>query len=109
VPPYIGFSITNIIIFFFILKILKSWISWFRQFKFYYGLFYPRATTQKRTIRNYCHSWTERIWYYLCLNQDIQDLRIFRMLLADFWWGVGDFILSESGFPGFKDFQDVVG
>jgi hypothetical protein len=31
------------------------------------------------------------------------------MLLADFWWGVGDFILSESGYPGFKDFQDVIG
>jgi hypothetical protein len=26
-----------------------------------------------------------------CLNQDIQDLRIFRMLLDDFWWGVDDF------------------
>jgi hypothetical protein len=44
-----------------------------------------------------------------CLNQDIQDLRIFRMLLDDFWWGVGDFILSESGYPGFEDFQDVIG
>jgi hypothetical protein len=22
------------------------------------------------------------------------------MLLDDFWWGVGDFYLSESGFPG---------
>ena len=42
-------------------------------------------------------------------NQDIQDLRIFGMLLDDFWWGVGDFILSESGYPGFEDFQDVVG
>ncbi|OBQ05001.1 hypothetical protein [Anabaena sp. AL09] len=25
------------------------------------------------------------------------------MLLDDFWWGVGDFYLSESGFPGFED------
>jgi hypothetical protein len=38
-----------------------------------------------------------------CLNQDVQDLRIDRMLLDDFWWGVGDFILSESGCPGFED------
>jgi hypothetical protein len=30
------------------------------------------------------------------------------MLLDDFWWGVGDFILSESGYPGLKDLQDVV-
>jgi hypothetical protein len=44
-----------------------------------------------------------------CLNQDFQDLRIFRMLLDDFLWELGDFILSESGFPGFEDFQDVVG
>ncbi|MDD1474026.1 hypothetical protein MEO41_22330 [Dolichospermum sp. ST_sed4] len=44
-----------------------------------------------------------------CQNQDVQDLRIFRMLLDDFWWGVGDFYLSESGYPGFEDFQDVVG
>jgi len=44
-----------------------------------------------------------------CLNQDIQDLRIFRMWLDDCLWGVGDFILSESGYPGFEDFQDVVG
>jgi hypothetical protein len=29
------------------------------------------------------------------------------MLLDDFWWGVGDFYLSESGFPGFQDLQDV--
>jgi hypothetical protein len=29
-----------------------------------------------------------------CLNQDVQDFRIFR-------------ILSESGCPGFKDFQDL--
>ena len=28
---------------------------------------------------------------FFCLNQDFQDLRIFRMLLDDFWWGVGDF------------------
>ena len=32
-----------------------------------------------------------------------EDLRIYRMLLDDFWWGVGDFYLSESGFPGFED------
>jgi hypothetical protein len=25
------------------------------------------------------------------------------MLLDDFWWGVGDFYLSESGYPGFED------
>ena len=31
------------------------------------------------------------------------------MLLDDFWWGVGDFILSESGCPGFEDLQDVIG
>jgi hypothetical protein len=46
---------------------------------------------------------------FICLNQDVQDLRIFRMLLDDFWWGVADFYLSESGCPGFEDFQDVVG
>jgi hypothetical protein len=34
---------------------------------------------------------------FICLNQDNQDLRIFRMLLDDFWCGVGDFYLSESG------------
>ncbi|MDM3849602.1 MAG: hypothetical protein PT119_06385 [Aphanizomenon gracile PMC627.10] len=45
---------------------------------------------------------------FICLNQDFQDLRIFRMLLDDFWWGVGDFYLSESGCPGFEDLQDVV-
>ena len=43
---------------------------------------------------------------FICLNQDFQDLRIFRMLFNDFWWGVGDFYLSESGFPGFEDLQD---
>ncbi len=43
-----------------------------------------------------------------CLNQDVQDLRIFGMLLDDFLWGFGDF-LSESGCPGFEDFRDVVG
>jgi hypothetical protein len=31
------------------------------------------------------------------------------MLLDDFWCGVGDFYLSESGCPGLKDFQDVIG
>jgi hypothetical protein len=46
---------------------------------------------------------------FICQNQDFQDLRIFRMLLDDFWWGFGDFYLSESGCPGFEDFQDVVG
>ncbi len=46
---------------------------------------------------------------FFCLNQDFQDLRIYRMLLNDFWWGVGDFFLSESGFPGFEDLQDVIG
>jgi len=29
--------------------------------------------------------------------------------LDDFWWRFGDFYLSESGFPGFEDFQDVIG
>jgi hypothetical protein len=33
---------------------------------------------------------------FICLNQDFQDLRIYRMLLDDFWWGVGDFNLSDS-------------
>jgi len=28
---------------------------------------------------------------FICQNQDVQDLRICRMLLDDFWWGVGDF------------------
>jgi hypothetical protein len=36
---------------------------------------------------------------FIFLNQDVwllsevevQDLRIFRMLLDNFWWGVGDF------------------
>ncbi|UUO15512.1 hypothetical protein [Dolichospermum heterosporum] len=46
---------------------------------------------------------------FICLNQDFQDLRIFRMLLDDFFFEVGDFYLSESGFPGFEDFQDVIG
>jgi hypothetical protein len=31
------------------------------------------------------------------------------MLLDGCLWEVGDFILSESGYPGFQDFQDVVG
>jgi hypothetical protein len=31
------------------------------------------------------------------------------MLLDDFWWGVDDFNLSESGCPGFEDLQDVIG
>jgi hypothetical protein len=30
------------------------------------------------------------------------------MLLDDFWWELGIF-LSESGFSGFEDLQDVVG
>jgi len=33
---------------------------------------------------------------FICLNQDFQDLRIDRMLLDDFLWGVDDFILSDS-------------
>ncbi|MDM3862921.1 MAG: hypothetical protein PT118_24560 [Aphanizomenon gracile PMC644.10] len=45
---------------------------------------------------------------FICLNQDFQDLRIFRMLLDDCFLEVGDFYLSESGCPGFEDFQDVV-
>jgi hypothetical protein len=31
------------------------------------------------------------------------------MLFNDCLWDFGDFILSESGYPGFKDLQDVVG
>jgi hypothetical protein len=31
------------------------------------------------------------------------------MLLDDFWWGVGDFYLSESGCSEFEDLQDVIG
>ncbi len=46
---------------------------------------------------------------FICQNQDVQDLRICRMLLNDFWWGVGDFYLSESGCSGFEDLQDVIG
>jgi hypothetical protein len=30
------------------------------------------------------------------------------MLFNDCLWDFGDFILSESGFSGFEDFQDVV-
>jgi hypothetical protein len=30
------------------------------------------------------------------------------MLLDDFWWELVIF-LSESGFPGFEDLQDVIG
>ena len=30
------------------------------------------------------------------------------LLLDDFWWEF-EVYLSESGFPGFEDFQDVVG
>jgi hypothetical protein len=33
---------------------------------------------------------------FICLNQDFQDFGIFRMLLDDFWWRVGDFYLSDS-------------
>jgi hypothetical protein len=44
---------------------------------------------------------------FICLNQDFQDLRIYRMLLDDFWWKL--FFLSESGYPGFEDVQDVIG
>jgi len=44
---------------------------------------------------------------FFCLNQDFQDLRIYRMLLDDCFWEVGIF-LSESGFSGFKDLQDVI-
>jgi hypothetical protein len=46
---------------------------------------------------------------FICQNQDVQNLRICRMLLDDFWWGVGDFYLSESGCSGFEDLQDVIG
>jgi hypothetical protein len=47
-------------------------------------------------------------WGFFCLNQDVQDLRIYRMLLDDFCGELGIF-LSESGCPGFEDLQDVVG
>jgi hypothetical protein len=30
------------------------------------------------------------------------------MLWDDFWWGFGYFYLSESGFPGFEDVEDVI-
>ena len=33
---------------------------------------------------------------FFCLNQDFQDLRIFRMLLDDFWWGVEGLTLMFS-------------
>jgi hypothetical protein len=36
-----------------------------------------------------------------CQNQDVQDLRIFRMDIFRYL-----IYLSESGCPGFKDFQD---
>jgi hypothetical protein len=39
---------------------------------------------------------------FICLNQDFQDLRIYRMLLDDFLWEFEVF-LSESGYPGFED------
>ncbi len=29
---------------------------------------------------------------FTCLNQDVQDLRIFRMLLNDLWWEVWHFL-----------------
>jgi hypothetical protein len=50
---------------------------------------------------------------FTCLNQDVQDLRIFRMLLNDLWWGVGDFLmmLLNDCFLEVEDFicqnQDV--
>ncbi|AFW94887.1 hypothetical protein ANA_C12145 [Anabaena sp. 90] len=49
-----------------------------------------------------------------CQNQDIQDLRIYRMLLINCWFSFASLreneysILSESGYPGFKDLQDVI-
>jgi hypothetical protein len=46
-----------------------------------------------------CLSWLR----FNCLNQDLQDLRIFRIVV----WGVFvvvEISLSESGFPGFEDF-----
>jgi hypothetical protein len=53
-------------------------------------------------------------WYFLlelgfaanCLNQDIQDLRIYRMV---FFVGVRVYRkLSESGYSGFEDLQDGI-
>jgi hypothetical protein len=38
---------------------------------------------------------------FICQNQDVQDWRICRMLLDDFWWGVGDFFCLN------QDFQDL--
>ncbi len=38
----------------------------------------------------------EELVIFIYQNQDFQDLKIFRMLLDDFWWGVGDFYLSDS-------------
>ena len=33
---------------------------------------------------------------FICQNQDVQDLRIYRMLLDDFWWGVEGLTLMFS-------------
>jgi hypothetical protein len=36
--------------------------------------------------------------HFYCLNQDIQDLRIFRIVVYGFFRGI-IFLLSESGYP----------
>jgi hypothetical protein len=42
---------------------------------------------------------------FICQNQDLQDFRIYRMLLNDFWWGVGDFICQNQDVQDLRDFQ----
>jgi hypothetical protein len=48
------------------------------------------------------------IWLRLfnCLNQDLQDLRIFRIVICGLFVMVEIIQLSESGFSGFEDLQD---
>jgi hypothetical protein len=48
-----------------------------------------------------------------CLNQDTQDLRIYRIMSESGYLRFKDlqdegikYLLSESGYPGFKDLQD---
>jgi hypothetical protein len=40
-------------------------------------------------------------WWFFCLNQDVQDLRIFRMWFKDCFWGSGDFFSLN------QDIQDL--
>ena len=44
-------------------------------------------------------------WGFFCLNQDVQDLKIFRMLLDDFWWEVGDFFCLNQDVQDLKIFR----